>query len=766
MTAMTAPTEHGLVNASANGVGPEKSRTNRVDKIDATSKQWRWSRLCQEGFQTQATLTELVPMIPSRVLRLWWLAALVVVYTSVDQVEQMSWGSATVRTALTGLWPRSVWGPSCSVMRLGDPETAVASTVPVGPRVDSRRLVAVPWFTLSNHVVERFAAEFRSESGSLGVGQGRQLASIRRNRGQVWAQEPPLGAAVQQDSSVPPGDSLGRAAAELSSAPTSSQASGSTQVESIQVESQPLQRGLNVSDVDAVRSSVGLSLWIDQQLDPVWRQAAVDVPACDDLTYLRRATLDLLGRIPSVHEAHAFQASRATDKRRQLVVQLTLDRDEPNCLSREHARSLATLWRRILLPPGRPTTSGDPQLPDRLEEWLQEQLRTEPRYDALARSLITAQVRLPDSADRLQIRKVVELTSSPSPMPFYEAVGVQPERLADESARVFLGARLSCAQCHDHPFGQWKKSDFWGFAAFFAGTELGPSLPTGATLVETRAEWLEVEAGRFQPRALGETPVSLGGDDLGRVVLAQWMTSNENIRFASAGVNRVWQSLLGRGLASDADDLDQVSDDEQQRLLRPLSQLFIKSGFDFRWLIQGICGSRIYQAPCLSPQDGAAVPDCWHGRRPLKVLTAEQIYSSAEQALLLPIPLNEGPMVGRTVGGSGFRQELVTRLNESPSRSPEEFALGIPQLLLLMNGQLTAAGTDLQASRTLRAVVDAPFLSADEKLDALFLAVLTRPPSDQERQVFGNHLQQRAVSVGYSEVFWALLNSPEFVLCR
>jgi hypothetical protein len=119
---------------------------------------------------------------------------------------------------------------------------------------------------------------------------------------------------------------------------------------------------------------------------------------------------------------------------------------------------------------------------------------------------------------------------------------------------------------------------------------------------------------------------------------------------------------------------------------------------------------------------------------------------------------------------NGLRAQLLSRFDESAGRSPEDYAAGVPQVLMLMNGRMTAEATDLETSRTLRAVVDAPFLSAGQKADALFLSTLTRFPTDSERELVLNHVEsaaeKKAEKQAFAEVFWALLNSPEFVLCR
>ena len=170
--------------------------------------------------------------------------------------------------------------------------------------------------------------------------------------------------------------------------------------------------------------------------------------------------------------------------------------------------------------------------------------------------------------------------------------------------------------------------------------------------------------------------------------------------------------------------------------------------------------SEFYQRPSERVRSASGV-----AARPLKVLTPEQLFDSLEVALALPISrIDRGPRY------NGQRDALVSRMEEALGESPDEFRSGIPQALTLMNGQITADATDLKKSRTLRAVVDAPFLDLYEKVEALFLATLSRAPHGVEREKFINYIQampsDEEKGEAFTEIMWALINSPEFVLVR
>jgi hypothetical protein len=247
-------------------------------------------------------------------------------------------------------------------------------------------------------------------------------------------------------------------------------------------------------------------------------------------------------------------------------------------------------------------------------------------------------------------------------------------------------------------------------------------------------------------------------------MLADWLVSKENPNFAATAVNRVWQQLCGQGLIPQVDDLDQASPKQRAVVLDDLARQFVAAEFDLQWLIEGICKSRIYQrASATAEKPAEDSPLSTH--RPLKTLSPEQVFDSLEQALMLPV--GRGDQSPRY---NGQRDQMIQRLNEAFSDAPDQFRAGIPQALMIMNGILVATGTDLEDSRTLRAVVDAPFLVPSDKIEALYLAALTRKPETRELERMLAHLQGQSDKDerrrAYVDIYWALLNSPEFVLSR
>jgi hypothetical protein len=475
---------------------------------------------------------------------------------------------------------------------------------------------------------------------------------------------------------------------------------------------------------DPRESPAELASWIDARLEVAWRAKGLPPrPVAGDDVFLRRAYLELTGTIPSVSEARDFLDSTSQGKRERLIQSLLHDKRHP-----EH---FALLWARTLAPAG--NTRGP------LEAWLRSEFAKNTPFDQMAKAALTAK----GDATR------------PGPAAFYFAVGNSPERVAEATARGFLGVRLGCAQCHNHPFAKWKREDFWGLAAFFAGTGTAPGqvndsfatriTPTGSTR-EFAAKFLDAPAPRFPA---GRPP---------RAVLAEWLAAPENHFFAANVVNRVWQDLCGGGLVSTVDDLDTLEAEERQLILDELAAKFAANGFDLRWLVEGICLTKAYQrASAASTEPGSA-------QRPVRTLSPDQVFASLDQALAL----KKGRGIGPRYTPEG--RNLIARLEEARGATPTDFKAGIPQALLLMNGSIVSKATTLEDSLTLRAVVEAPFLNETEKLDTLFLAAYSRLPRAGERDRFLKVVRakpgdRQAQQQAYANIFWALLNSPEFVLC-
>jgi hypothetical protein len=499
--------------------------------------------------------------------------------------------------------------------------------------------------------------------------------------------------------------------------------------------------------------SAQLTSYIDAKLAEAWSRAKVEpAPVSGDAEYLRRAHLDLVGKIPTVAELQSFMADTRADKRRKVVDDL---------LARgAHAQHFANTWRTLALA-GAPDNVDVSGVTFQFDTWLRLRFAVNMAYDRLATEMLTAPLPEARRANPQPMR-----SSLPSPAAFFQANEFKREQIAAATSRLFLGLQLQCAQCHDHPFSHWTRKEFWSLAAFFDDPpgamkrpEPGPADSKAIRIPETQ---LTVE-----PEFIGGHAPDWASGATKRELLARWITQTDNPYFARTAVNRMWEHFLGRGFVHPVDDFDPTNPPSHPELLDEMARQFALHHFDFNYLIRAITQTRAYQAS--SRASSAHDDDLVHfARMPLRRMTSDQLFASIVQA-------------------TGFREERRTR-ERQPGALPDlasaaaefrgrfadqtvartEAETSILQALTLMNGKLVSNATDLENSETLAAVADAPFLSNAQRIEALFLATLSRNPSEQESKELGEYVDSGgAASDGrkaLADVFWALLNSAEFAL--
>jgi hypothetical protein len=309
---------------------------------------------------------------------------------------------------------------------------------------------------------------------------------------------------------------------------------------------------------------------------------------------------------------------------------------------------------------------------------------------------------------------------------------------------VFLGVQLECAQCHDHKFAKWTRDQFWGLAAFFGGVER--SSGGGLREVLDRREILIPNADRSVAATfLDDREPQWRFKQSPRATLAAWMTSPDNPFFAKAAVNRLWGFVFGVGIVDPVDDFHDQNLPSHPELLDSLTAAFVASGFDTKFILRAICLSETFQrssAVTVPRQQDARL----FARFPVQGLTPEQLYDS------LAVAAGAGPEGATPVYiGSPRRQFLEAfALTERKTDAPTT----IIQALTLMNGGMVGAATTPESSRTLAAIVDLPGLTPAQRVEALYLAALSRLPRPDE--------QLRALAHDYADVLWALLNGIEF----
>jgi hypothetical protein len=502
---------------------------------------------------------------------------------------------------------------------------------------------------------------------------------------------------------------------------------------------------------------------IDQFLAARWNAEQVQpAPLADDAEFLRRASLDLIGRIPSVAEARAFLADPAPDKRRRLVKQLLS--------SPAHADHFTNAWRDLLLPEAGTNGEVQGQL-GQFNAWLRKQIADNVGYDRMVRELLTVPFGGERVRTRMPTRAVPAGEAAPTPVAFYLAKEVKPENLAASTARLFLGVKLECAQCHDHPTDRWTRQQFWGLAAFFAG--LRRETPEGGggvrELFDVREMTIpgstQVADAGFLDNSAPRWRFNVGA----RTTLADWLTAPGNRFFARAAVNRLWAHCFGIGLVEPVDDARMDNPPSHPELLDELARQFAAQRYDMRFLIRALTASQAYQrTSAAAPSAGlsAARDDTrLFVRMAVKGLTPEQLFDSLALATGYRAPAQPRGANGDRPAVDAARAEFLAKFaNAGQPRT--EVETSIQQALTLMNGRFLAEAAGLKGGGTLAAVTRNPALDTAGRIEELFLATLTRKPTPQEsaRLVAYVDRSDRGPGRTLADVFWALLNSTEFYL--
>lgn len=483
---------------------------------------------------------------------------------------------------------------------------------------------------------------------------------------------------------------------------------------------------------------------INERLAMRWQAAGIQPnPPASDAEFLRRASLDLTGVIPAVSDVRAWLADTRSDKRSALIDQLL---NKPT-----HATRLANHWRDALLPRNNPlfVAQAGP-----FEQWLRGKFADNAPYDQVVRELLTASGNLGQSG----------------PVLYYTALELKPQELAASTSRIFLGVQIACAECHKHPFDHWTQDDFWGYAAFFARLQRPPQQQQFAFQVADVAEG-EVKFPLTEtvvpPRFLGSDQPLSPSNETRRQQLAVWLTAKDNPYFAKAAVNRVWALLFGYGLVNPIDDFGPHNAPVDDDLLTAIAADFADHGFNLRRLIRILASTQAYGLSSEVISDAADDRLLFH-RMPVKSLNAEQIWDCVAEATCRREPAtNIVQPQQRAFQFNQAKQAFLSKF-EAPTQAATEFQSGIPQALSMMNGEVISDATDLAKSDILIVLLDGPIFTNAERLEILFLAALTRMPTEAEREKFQAYVDAGGPagdsSKALADVLWALLNSSEFIL--
>jgi hypothetical protein len=500
----------------------------------------------------------------------------------------------------------------------------------------------------------------------------------------------------------------------------------------------------------AANDAKSLAESIDRLLASRWAEAKVQsAPPADDAEYLRRVCLDLVGKIPTAAEARDFLDDSSPDKRSRLVAELL---ESPAYLT--HATEV---YRSLLLPEAE-TDFQVRALTPTFEAWLRKKIAEDAGYDQIVREVLT--VRLGSQGRRGGVAQ--DPRAEPSPLAYYVAKDAKPENLAAGTARTFLGIRLECAQCHNHPMDHWKREQFWGLAAFFAGvSRQGKDEAHGAIReIADRRELAIPETTQIVKAAFLDTKQPQWGRRTGgRELLASWVTGPDNPYFARAAVNRVWARFFGTGIIDPVDDLRDDNPPSHPELLDLLAREFRLRGYDLKFLIRSITATKAYALTSAVGRSESAPPNLF-AAMPVRTLSPGQFFEALAQAT----GFREGSGAGFVYAETSKDRfiELFTNRDEKPT----EGETTILQALALMNGPLMASVTNMETSDTLAALAEAPYLDTRGRIETLYLSALTRRPRPDELERLVPYVDRGGPTGDHSkalgDVFWALLNSPEF----
>jgi hypothetical protein len=486
-----------------------------------------------------------------------------------------------------------------------------------------------------------------------------------------------------------------------------------------------------------------LARLIDQQIDArLSREGVRAAELADDAEFVRRIYLDLHGAVPPLEQVKRFLADAEPDKRARLVDSLLADA--------RYGQHLADIWQGYLISP---LADDQTKRAERFRNWLAEQFNAK-RWDQIVAELITATGKM-----------------ETNPAVTYLIEGRLPRAvpdLTDLTSRYFMGIRLNCAQCHDHPFVNWKQEEFWGMAAFFTQIQTpkrAKQVYEKGVVDDPQLTLANLKDAGVPDGFIQRAPTFLGGQELvsvtkttpHRAALAEWITAPENPYFARAMVNRTWWRLFGRAIVRPVDDMHEANAPSHPELLDLLARRFVKSGYDLKLLTRAIVLSRAYQRTSAS-QSGESVEkqEALFGRMSIKVLSAGQLYDSLET-----IAGPAAKVMGIDVR-QGARWEFTQFFGDSGDPDPTVYRRGIPHLLRQMNsGQFTGRNLDGLVARLNPAADRTP----QEIESDLFLTILSRRPTENELGQAKSYLKRAGSGAnGLRELAWVLIMTSEFSL--
>jgi hypothetical protein len=462
---------------------------------------------------------------------------------------------------------------------------------------------------------------------------------------------------------------------------------------------------------------------------------------CTDAEYIRRVSLDVCGVLPTSAESEQFIADADPAKREKLVDKL---------LARKEFVELWVMkWSELLEMRSSINVSYKATL--LYFNWLQEQIASNVPIDQMIKKLLSS--------------KGGTFTN---PATNYYQMEQDRLKTAENVAQVFMGMRIQCSQCHNHPFDRWTMDDYYGFAAFFAQIGRKPGSDPRETIVfnSGSGEVNHLVGGRVMaPKFLGGATPDLKGRDR-REVLAEWIVSNDNPYFARNLANIVWAHFFGRGIVDQVDDVRVSNPPVNGPLLEALAKHFVEYKFDFKRVVRDICTSRTYQLSTIT-NDTNAFDERNFSHATLRRIRAEVLLDCITQATQTKDKFAGLPIGARAVqiaDGNTATYFLTTfgrASRETVCSCEVKMEPNLGQALHLMNGENVHA--KVKEGGVVKRLLDEK-KTPPQIVDELYLRCLSRRPTEGEQKAIETQLAgAKDPRPPLQDVFWALLNSREFL---
>jgi hypothetical protein len=481
-------------------------------------------------------------------------------------------------------------------------------------------------------------------------------------------------------------------------------------------------------------------------------------PVCDDVTFLRRVTLDIGGRLPTEEEAAAFLAGTDPARRDNVIDDLLRSPD--------YADYFASKWTALLK--NRRDDTSDIVSNFAFHSWIRDSLLANKPYDQFVRELLAA---------------TGTVIGNP-PVAWYKRVK-EPKNQLEDVAQLFLGVRMQCAQCHHHPFERWSQDDYYSLAAFFSQVGRKPSATRGEDLIFHKrgiATAQNMKTGLpMKPAALGDAVPDIAPDEDPRLRLADWMGNPHNPFFAKSLVNRYWKHFFQRGLIEPEDDIRDSNPPTNPELLAALEQHFIKSRFDLKELVRTITTSNAYQLSATPNQYNAADPQNYSRYYPRR-LQAEVLLDAIDRLAGSQTDFPNLPAGTRAVAlpdnsynrSSPFLRVFGRPEGESVCECERVQSSSLAQSLHLINAADIKSKLANPNGRAEKLAKDER--PAEAKVRELYLAAFAREPRPDELQTALAYLAepqvdaegkpvdaQRTARENWQDLIWALINTKEFL---